>query len=135
MSVLIETSAWIEYFRATGSSLDTTTTSIIDTETRFHTCGPVRMEVCAGARDDRSHATIESVLNRGEYTPIDQRHFDEASSIYRECRSNGITVRSMVDCLIAAIAMDDDLEVLHGDRDFNAIASLFPLRIHPASID
>jgi len=65
---------------------------------------------------------------------VDFAHFEEAAAIHRHCRRNGVAVRSMIDCVIAAIALREDHEVLHADRDFNAIASVLPLRIHSASI-
>lgn len=133
MSVLVETSAWIEFFRATGSAVHKETALIANDARRFVTCGPVRLEVTAGARNETNLEMINTVLDYGSYTPVLPHHFDDAASIYRECRARGITVRSMVDCLIAAVALENDLEILHNDRDFNAIAAVYPLRIHPAS--
>jgi predicted nucleic acid-binding protein len=52
----------------------------------------------------------------------------EAAGLYRTARARGVTVRSSVDCLIAACALRHDLEVLHRDRDFDAIARVSPLR-------
>jgi predicted nucleic acid-binding protein len=48
--------------------------------------------------------------------------------LYRLCRGRGLTVRSSVDCLIAASAARHDLEVLHRDRDYALIARVAPLR-------
>lgn len=54
---------------------------------------------------------------------------EEAAHIYRVCRRAGETIRSMNDCLIAAIAIRNDVPVLHRDRDYDAIARHFPLRL------
>lgn len=53
----------------------------------------------------------------------------EAANIYRVCRRRGVTLRSTIDCLIAQVALENDLQVYHKDRDFDAIAKLFPLRL------
>ena len=93
------------------------------------------MEVLAGARNVDHLNAIVRVLERGADIPLSLRHFEDAAAIYRTCRGRGTTVRSMVDCLIAAIAISEDMEILHKDRNFGAIASVFPLRIHPASMN
>jgi len=54
--------------------------------------------------------------------------FEEAAQLYRLARRQGITVRSSVDCLIAATALRHDLAVLHHDRDFPLLARVSPLR-------
>jgi len=61
-------------------------------------------------------------------SPVPIERFEFAGQIYREARARAITIRSSNDCLIAAIAMHHDVLLLHGDRDFDRIAELFPLR-------
>lgn len=46
-------------------------------------------------------------------------------------RPQGRTVRSLVDCLIAAVALRHDVALLHKDADYDAIAGCLPLRTHP----
>ena len=92
------------------------------------------MEVLAGARNDDDLATMTSILDRGLGIQVQPEHFDNAAALYRSCRAQGITVRSIIDCLIAALAIDEDIEILHHDRDFDAIASVSPLRVHAASL-
>lgn len=135
VTVLVDTSVWIEYFRDTGVPGTAFLQKSADSDGAFRTCGPVIMEVLAGARNDDDLATMTSILSRGHGILTQPEHFDGAASLYRACRAQGITVRSMIDCLIATIAMDEDVEVLHHDRDFGAIAQVIPLRIHPASIN
>ena len=54
--------------------------------------------------------------------------FREAAHIYRTCRAKGFTIRSSMDCLICATALQHQAWVLHNDRDFDAIARFFPLK-------
>ena len=60
--------------------------------------------------------------------PLHYAVFEEAVDLYRTARRRGITVRSSIDCLIAASALRHDLEVLHRDRDYAALASVSRLR-------
>ena len=51
-----------------------------------------------------------------------------AARIYFDCRRRALTVRSSTDCLVAQVALDNRLTLLHSDRDFEAIAKVRPLR-------
>ncbi len=55
--------------------------------------------------------------------------FEEAASLYAECRARGQRVRKLDDCLIAAVAIRHDVPVLHHDRDFDVLARHTPLRV------
>jgi len=61
-------------------------------------------------------------------SPVPLERFEVAGTIYRTARARSFTIRSSNDCLIAAIALHHDVLLLHGDRDFDYIAQLFPLR-------
>jgi predicted nucleic acid-binding protein len=61
-------------------------------------------------------------------SPVGEPLFIEAVAVYRAAGRAGITARSSVDCLIAACAIRHDLEVLHRDRDFPALARVSNLR-------
>jgi predicted nucleic acid-binding protein len=134
MSVLVDTSAWVEYFRRHDSAPTDTVRSLAATGESFLTCGPITMEVLAGAATPSVLDTIHRILALGSDIPVDLKHFEEAADLYRACRTQGFTIRSLIDCLIAVLAMAEGVEVLHHDRDFNAIAQVVPLRIHPGSI-
>ena len=134
MTLLIDTSAWVEYLRYTGSSADEAVNRCLETHSTVYTCSPVVMEVTAGATDDEHAIDLASMLSSADGIDVHAWHFEDAATIHRLCRKDGITVRSLIDCLIAAVALSEDVEVLHHDRDFNAIARVVPLRIHPESL-
>ena len=120
--ILIDTSAWIEFLRDTGSPACTRVDQLLAGE--IGTCDPVRMEVLAGARDGSNLADLRRLLARATTLPTLTRHYDDAASIYRRARAQGLTVRRLNDCLIAAIALDNGASLLHADRDFNVIAQV-----------
>jgi predicted nucleic acid-binding protein len=61
-------------------------------------------------------------------SPLPQARFEEAAALYRSARRAGFTVRSGIDCLIAACAIRHGLTVLHADRDFSLLAKVSPLQ-------
>jgi hypothetical protein len=124
--VLVDTSVWIEVFRKpTGLALHT----LVDFD-EVVTCLPVVQEVLQGFRDEQAFQTVrESMLSLPIVeSPLTERLFLEAAGLYRAARRQGLTVRSSVDCLIAACALRHDLEVLHTDRDFKALSKVSALK-------
>ena len=89
------------------------------------------MEVLAGAHGERHLRDLRGLLARGTTVPVGPAHYDEAALLYRICRREGATVRRLIDCLIAAAAIDADLPVLHHDSDFDVLARYTPLRVAP----
>ncbi len=128
---LIDSSAWIEYLRGEHGGGDPEVRARIRSllvEGGALT-EPVIMEVLAGARSGRHGTQLRSLLGSVELLPIESEDWASAALLYRMCRVNGSTIRSMVDCLIAAVAVRRDVPVLAKDRDFVALAAYTPLRL------
>ena len=124
--ILIDTSAWVEFLRATGSHADLAVQREIAGDVA--TCDPIRMELLAGARNDEHLATLRKLLARATQLPTKTHHYEEAALLYRRARSAGLSVRSLTNCLVAAIAIDYDASLLHHARDFTALAQVSRLR-------
>jgi predicted nucleic acid-binding protein len=94
------------------------------------TCLPVIQEVLQGIRDERGFRIARDAMFNLPIveSPLQPALFEEAVALFRAARRSGVTVRSSVDCLIAACAIRHDLDVLHRDRDFEGIARVSPLR-------
>ncbi len=128
--ILVDTSAWIEYQRGTGSTADARLAEAIGGDEPLATTGIVTLELLAGARDDEQAGQLRRLLARCHYIPLeDPSDYEVAAALYRECRRNGVTVRRLPDCLIAAVALRVRAALLHCDADFDAIASIVPLAI------
>ncbi|MGH7446886.1 MAG: type II toxin-antitoxin system VapC family toxin [Longimicrobiales bacterium] len=125
--LLVDTSAWIEFFRR-GGNADLEALARVE---EFVTCPPVIQEVLQGFRDERAYRTARTALLAlpALESPLDVEVFLEAADLYRRARRAGITVRSSVDCLIAACALRHDVEVCHLDRDYDALSRVAPLRV------
>jgi predicted nucleic acid-binding protein len=128
--ILADTSAWAEYLRATGSPVHQRLRQLIAEDGELVTTDVVVMEVLAGARTDERVRQLRRLLNRFDLLPVaGLADFEAAAGIYRRCRRGGETVRKLTACLIAAVALRGDAELLHRDRDFEVIARHAPLRI------
>jgi predicted nucleic acid-binding protein len=126
--ILVDTSVWIEVFRARRPfDLE----SILDFDDVV-TCLPIIQEVLQGFRDERAYrAAREAMFSLPIVeSPIGADIYTEAIDLYRNARRSGLTIRSSVDCLIAACAIRHDLELLHRDRNYTALADISSLRLH-----
>jgi predicted nucleic acid-binding protein len=127
---LIDTSAWIEYLRQTGSGTNFEVRRMLNNDAQI--CDVIRMEILAGARDQQHVAQLEKLLARATTIKTEPVDYDNAAAIYRACRKLGVTVRAQIDCLIAAIAIRTNTKIIHHDSDFDAIAQMTKLKIHNA---
>jgi predicted nucleic acid-binding protein len=124
--ILIDTSGWIEYFRATGSSSAIEVRRLLAEQTdQVAMCEPVAMEILSGAVDDAAHAKLERLVNGLPSLIVDAAvDFRTAAQIYRAARRAGQTIRSINDCLIAAVAIRHSANVVHRDADFDVIVAM-----------
>ena len=123
--VLVDTSVWIETFRRREPfALE----SVVDLD-EVVTCGPVVQEVIQGFDDERAFRVAREAMRSFPVLedPMSLRVYEQAADLYRRARRAGRTVRSGVDCLIAACALIHGVEVLHCDRDYDALAAISPL--------
>ena len=118
--ILIDTSAWIEFLRDTGSPTCARVDELLGGE--IATCHPVRMELLAGARDEAHLADLRRLLARATLIPTAEADYENAAALFRTGRRRGETVRRLIDCLIASAAIRADIPVLHADRDFDTLA-------------
>ena len=128
--ILIDTSAWIEFLRDTDSAVCRRVDALLGDD--IATCHPVRMEVLAGARDERRLNDLRRLLARAALLPTRATDYEQAATLYRTCRRGGETVRKLIDCLIAATAIRAGVPVLHADADFDALARQTALRVDRA---
>lgn len=123
--ILLDTSVWIETFRRGGLRLEEV--APLD---EIATLLPIIQEVLQGFTDERAFRVARDAMFALPLldAPVDRALFEVAVSLFRNARRAGLTVRSSVDCLIAACALRHDVEVVHRDRDFVALARVSLLR-------
>ena len=118
--ILVDTSAWVEFLRDTGSPVCIRVDDLL--ADGMATCHPIRMEVLAGARDERHLHNLRGLLARASLLPTLPLDYEEGAGLYRSCRRTGETVRKLIDCLIAAQAIRARVPLLHADADFDVLA-------------
>jgi hypothetical protein len=128
--ILADTSAWVEYLRATGSPVHLRLRRLIADEGELATTEVVMMELLAGEASPEGVTRLRRLLGRFEVLPIEGlADYEAAAELYRRCRAGGGTVRNLTDCLIAAVAVRHGVTLLHRDHDFEVIARHTPLRV------
>ena len=120
--LLADTSAWVEFLVASDSGVDERMRKAL-TDGAVVVIDPVLMEVLAGTRSMHVEP-IRRLLDAQHHEPLlTGTDWIDAATIYRGLRGRGVTVRSQIDALIAAVAIRLDVPVLHRDRDYDAIAT------------
>lgn len=118
--VLVDTSVWIEVFRRPAAfDLE----SVVDFDDVV-TCLPVIQEVLQGFREPFAYRRARQAMLALPIieSPLTAEVYHKAIELYRAARRTGVTVRSSVDCLIAACALRHHMTVLHRDRDFQTLS-------------
>jgi predicted nucleic acid-binding protein len=127
--MLVDTSVWIDYLNGYASPQADRLANAIAENTSIVLCGVVLTEILLGLPEAEA-SRIEKLLQTFPLTSEPERQdYCAAAHLYRSCRSKGITVRSVIDCLIAQICLKHNYTLLAKDRDFVQIARYFPLQL------
>jgi predicted nucleic acid-binding protein len=133
--ILADTSAWVEFDRATGSAVDQRMATLISTDGPLAVTQPIVMEVVAGARDQRRHDDLTRLLDRFPLRRFDADvDFAAAAHIYRQCRGVGITPRGLIDCMLVAVARRHADAILSCDVDLDRVCRVVGVPLDPASL-
>lgn len=132
--ILVDSSVWIAFLRGTGGAAAARLEGLISSDRELAITEPVIMELLAGAVAPRERARVEALVNGLPLIPIDPvGDFRDAADLYRASATNGHPIRSMTDCLIAAVAIRRGLPLLQQDRDFAFLAEVAPLHLEPVA--
>jgi hypothetical protein len=127
--ILVDTSVWIDFLNDSASLWAKRLDQMIEHD-EVVISSLIRCEIMVGIRDDDVFRKTASYLSGFETVDdTDPKVLHQAVDIYRACRKNGITVRSLVDCIIVAAALQADRPLFAKDRDFENIKRVFPLKL------
>lgn len=128
--LLVDTSVWVDYLRGRDSIASAALREAITGGQALATTEPVVMELLAGAADDVALARLERLTSGLTMLSVQPAlDFAAAATLYRAAHRRGVTVRRLIDCLIAAIALRHGVALLHKDIDFDAIAAFTDLEV------
>ena len=130
--ILVDTSVLIAFFKGEDNEGSKKLEYLLRQKIPIGICSVVFQEILQGAVSEKEYQILSKYLETQHfYHPIDPvGSYSRAAKIYLDCRKRGITIRSTIDCLIAQIALEHNLLLLHDDKDFAAMAKVVPLRFY-----
>ena len=129
MMVLVDTTVWIDFFGGNSTPQVARLQELIENDEDLCLCGVILAETLQGVRSDSDYRRTKNHLDSLIFFPMHRATFVRAAELYRALRKKGVTVRKPVDCMIASVAIEYNLSLLHNDRDFDHIAKHSKLKI------
>lgn len=126
---LVDTTVWIDFFANKSTPQVNYLTDAISQRQDILLCGVILTEILQGISNPKQYQQTLSAMETLILLPMPRSIFIGAANIYRNLRAKGITVRKTIDCLIAAVALENDIPLLHCDRDFDLIEKHHHLKI------
>lgn len=120
--IMIDTSVWIDQLIGNKTKQTHRLSLLIEDSVPLCTCGLIITEVLQGCREDRLYREVRDILTNLVYLQFTIDIFIHASDLYRSLRKNGVTIRKPVDCMIASVCIEHEVELLHNNKDFTLIA-------------
>ena len=127
--VLVDTTVWIDFFAGRSVPHVAALDALLRNDEDLCICGIILTEVLQGIRSDRDYRKTRDYFESLIVLPMRQATFVRAADVYRSLRKKGVTIRKPLDCMIASIAMEHDVPLLHNDRDFDQIAKHTKLKV------
>jgi predicted nucleic acid-binding protein len=128
--ILIDSSVWIYFLNGKNSPERQALHKLINDKTKISITEIIITEVLQGIRQERDFEAVRTFFDKMHiHKPKSTKTYVNAAHIYRKCRGKGKTVRRTIDCVIAAICIDNNIPILHRDSDFDMIAACTELRV------
>jgi predicted nucleic acid-binding protein len=124
--VLVDTSVFIGYFRRTHGVPYNKMKLLVDSGQPFGICNHIYQELLQGALNKNEFETLKEYLGTLPFfdLKLGKLSYENAAQLFFDCRKKGITIRSSIDLIIAEIAIENDLYLLHDDKDYIGISQV-----------
>jgi predicted nucleic acid-binding protein len=119
--ILVDTTVWIDFFAGKATPQVEILELLISEGQDLCVCGLVLTEVLQGVREERQFQKLRTYFDNLIFLPMTHATHIHSAEIYRCLRKKGITIRKPIDCMIASVAIAHKVQLLHNDKDFNAI--------------
>ena len=129
MLILVDTTVWIDFFAGRSASHVKILEHIIETKEDICICGIILTEVLQGIKEENEFKKTRDIFTSLLFLPMSYEIFLRAVEIYRGLRQKGITIRKSMDCVIASVAIELNIPLLHNDKEFRPIESHFGLKV------
>lgn len=128
--ILVDTSVWIDFLRGIDSPQRRALHRLLEEEKDICITEIILAEILQGIRADKDFESAKDYLMELPIQrPNGTQTYLKAAQIYRDCRKIGKTSRKTIDCIIAAICLENDLRLLHKNRDFDSISACTGLKV------
>ena len=127
--ILVDTTVWVDFLRNAKTRQVALLKDSIQGRFDIYICPIVKMEIIQGIGDDGQYKKVKRQLDGLLSLAITDESYDLAGDIYRKARVRGFTIRKSLDCIIAAVAIQNRVQLLHNDRDFDAIEKVTTLHV------
>jgi predicted nucleic acid-binding protein len=128
--MMVDTSVWVDFFNHHLSPQAQRLTAAIQQNEPIAITGLIYTEILLGLKNDTDAQRVSQLLAICDWAQEPSRHdYAQAAKLYRDCRSQGVTIRSTIDCLIVQLCIRDDLTLFAKDRDFEQMARFSGLRL------
>ena len=128
--IVADTSVWIDFLKGINSPQHRTLRRLIEQEEDVALTEIILAEILPGIREDGDFEKVKDrLLEFPMQKPEGTDTYVRAAQLYRDCRKRGKTPRKTVDCIIAAICLENDLALLHKDKDFDIIEACAGLKV------
>ncbi len=127
--ILVDTTVWVDFFAGRPSLHVAALEQFLRTGEDIYICGIVLAEVLQGIRSDSEYTKTKDYFESLVFLPMTHDTFLRSSQVYRALRKKGITIRAPLDCMIASVAIEHGVPLLHNDRDFDKIANHTDLKV------
>jgi predicted nucleic acid-binding protein len=127
--ILVDTTVWIDFFRGAPTAERVAFRQLIAEGELLCITDVILTEILRGAAQDKEYEHLKRYLSSFPcLTAHAPRTFIHAADLYRSCRRKGESIRSTVDCLIAAVCIENSVPLLHRDTDFKRLAKFTSLK-------
>ena len=127
--ILVDTTVWVDFFAGKTLAHVQKLEELLLTEGDVCICGVILTETLQGIRSDSDYRIAKAYFESLAFLPMTHATFIHSSELYRSLRKRGITIRKSIDCMIASVAIEHNVPLLHNDRDFERIADCSRLRL------
>lgn len=129
--ILVDTSVLIDYLKSIENKGTEKFERILEKKIPFGINNFIYLEVLQGSKTEKDYRILKKYLDSQVFYNLknERESYAEAAKMYLKLRQKGVKVSSTIDCLIARVAMENDLFLLHNDTDFDKISNYFSLKI------
>ena len=119
--LIVDTTVWIDFFAARSAPHVAILETLIEEREDICICGIILSEVLQGIRKESEFRKTRDLFNSLIFLPMECKTFLRSAEIYRLLRRKGITISQPIDCMIASVAIENDIPLLHNDKHFDPI--------------